>query len=103
MQPMILPSNGLKIVASGMTNQAAAVVRYNPNGSLDPTFGSGGIVTTLVPGGFFTAMKIQIDGRTLIGGDVQDESIVRVEILILQCFVTIPMGHRIQLLERMDK
>ncbi|HEY7159987.1 MAG TPA: hypothetical protein VH815_01955, partial [Acidobacteriota bacterium] len=65
-----------KIVAFGMTNQAAAVVRYNPNGSLDPTFGSGGIVTTLVPGGFFTALKIQIDGRILIGGDVQDESIV---------------------------
>ena len=65
-----------KIVASGMSGDAAGVVRYNPNGSLDPTFGSGGIVLTFVAGGNFSRMTIQQDDKILIAGDVQDEAII---------------------------
>lgn len=48
---------------------AIALVRYNPNGSLDTTFGSGGKVTTTV--GFSSggkAVAIQPDGRIVVGG-----------------------------------
>lgn len=50
----------------------AAVVRYNVNGSLDPNFGVGGIVTTHVgaPGfqGNANAMVFQTDGKIIISG-----------------------------------
>jgi len=39
-----------KLVVAGRTNIAGntvfALARYNPNGGLDPTFGTGGLVTT---------------------------------------------------------
>lgn len=47
-----------------------AVVRYQPDGTLDNTFGSGGIVTTSIgvhDAGAFTS-GIQADGKILVGG-----------------------------------
>lgn len=41
-----------KIVVAGTSTGGFAVVRYNPDGSLDPTFGSGGKVTTRVGRGY---------------------------------------------------
>src|SRR4051794_40789031 len=35
-----------KIVAAGGTGSSFMLTRYNPNGSLDSTFGSGGVVQT---------------------------------------------------------
>ncbi len=62
-----------KIVVAGKgspNNQSRfAVVRYNTNGSLDTTFGSGGIVTT--PIGEFSAaedLAIQSDGKIVVTG-----------------------------------
>ncbi|MBI3799069.1 MAG: hypothetical protein HY268_19155 [Deltaproteobacteria bacterium] len=42
-----LQSDG-KITAVGISEASFAVVRYNPDGSLDPTFGTQGKVTTQV-------------------------------------------------------
>ena len=45
------------------------VVRYNPNGSLDNSFGSGGIVTTFFPQGSYAfAVALQSDGKIIAAG-----------------------------------
>jgi uncharacterized delta-60 repeat protein len=46
------------------------VVRYNPNGSLDTSFGSGGIVTTIFPGdgSYAFALALQSDGKIIAAG-----------------------------------
>jgi uncharacterized delta-60 repeat protein len=71
-----MQSNG-QIVAAGFgydtagTNAYFTLVRYNANGTLDPTFGTGGIVTTNMGGGpdnFAYSVVIQADGKILAGG-----------------------------------
>lgn len=46
------------------------LARYNPNGSLDTTFGNGGIVTTTFPGqgSYAFALALQADGKIIAGG-----------------------------------
>jgi uncharacterized delta-60 repeat protein len=46
------------------------LARYNPNGLLDPTFGSGGIVTTSFPGqgSYAFAVALQSDGNIIAAG-----------------------------------
>ena len=47
------------------------VVRYNPNGSLDTSFGDGGIVTTTFPEGSYAfALALQSDGKIIAAGTV---------------------------------
>ena len=47
------------------------VVRYNPNGSLDRSFGSGGIVTTTFPQGSYAFdVALQPDGKIVAAGTV---------------------------------
>ena len=70
-----IQSNGEIVVAGGVPSRTGfpvpAVARYNTNGSLDPTFGTGGIVSISsiedVP---FTAVTLQSDGKivTVAGG-----------------------------------
>jgi len=52
------------------SNNDFALVRYNTNGTLDTTFGSGGIVTTPVGTGHdaANALGIQSDGRIVAAG-----------------------------------
>lgn len=71
-----------KIVAAGYAGVGAgsrfAIVRYLSDGSLDPSFGSGGKVTTSI-GAFrlgATAIAIQSDGQILVGGRILDDSLV---------------------------
>jgi uncharacterized delta-60 repeat protein len=47
------------------------VVRYNPNGSLDTSFGDGGIVTTTFPEGSYAFdVALQPDGKIIAAGTV---------------------------------
>src|SRR5438094_2375528 len=47
------------------------VVRYNPNGSLDTSFGNGGIVTTNFPeGSYASSVALQADGKVIAAGTV---------------------------------
>jgi uncharacterized delta-60 repeat protein len=47
------------------------VVRYNPNGSLDTSFGNGGIVTTNFPQGSYAFdVALQPDGKIIAAGTV---------------------------------
>jgi len=67
-----LQADGKIVVAGrGSPNNVSGftVVRYNTNGSLDTTFGSGGIVTT--PTGEFSAaqdLAVQSDGKIVVTG-----------------------------------
>ena len=62
-----------KIVVAGASDfsKHLALVRYNVDGSLDASFGSGGLLTTTVPNGSGEAaksVKIQPDGKILVAG-----------------------------------
>jgi uncharacterized delta-60 repeat protein len=65
-----------KIVAGGFDGEDVVVARYNPDGSLDGSFGSGGIVKTDIAGfgrdlGF--AVSVLASSRILVGGLANDE------------------------------
>ncbi len=70
-----------KIVAAGYsyypTNDDFALVRYDVNGSLDSSFGTGGIVTTDVGGkqDIVYGVAIQSDGRIVVAGYSRDVSL----------------------------
>ncbi|PYS98597.1 MAG: hypothetical protein DMF63_15490 [Acidobacteria bacterium] len=70
---LAIQSDG-KIIAAGTRENGSlsdiALVRYNPNGSLDTTFDFDGIVTT--PGGIAYAVAIQADGKILAAGRTYD-------------------------------
>lgn len=65
-----------KIIAAGASGLGQGpygdfqLVRYETDGSLDPTFGAGGVVTTDSGGANdnVSAMIVQPDGKILIGG-----------------------------------
>src|SRR5207245_811854 len=74
--PNLGTANDGKIVLAGdadtgKTGKQFALARYNPNGSLDTSFGSGGTVTTVIgsyqSGG--DAVAIQSDGRIVVVGE----------------------------------
>jgi uncharacterized delta-60 repeat protein len=58
-----------KIVAAGGEAQGFALARYNPDGTLDLTFGGDGKVTTgFATGAFANAVMVQADGKILAAG-----------------------------------
>lgn len=59
-----------KIVVAGSTGARFALARYDPTGSLDRTFGEGGVVTTrfLGQGARAEAVALQPDGRIVVVG-----------------------------------
>lgn len=61
-----------KIVTAGAISSTAAVVRYNTDGSLDDTFGVGGVVTTGIPSvqSWFLGVAVLEDGRIVAGGSI---------------------------------
>ena len=74
-----------KIVAAGnsydniLFQDVFALVRYNANGSLDPTFGVGGKVTTVVGGyGLVFALAIQTDGKLVAGGYTYNSTLIHI-------------------------
>jgi uncharacterized delta-60 repeat protein len=69
---VVLQPDG-KIVAAGGNNDgsvfAFALARYQANGSLDPSFGSNGKVTTpILGGGRANSIALQPDGKLLVAG-----------------------------------
>jgi uncharacterized delta-60 repeat protein len=73
---VVIQSDGKIVVAGGAFPQFTfagnfEVVRYNPNGSLDRSFGNGGIVTTTFPEGSYAFdVALQPDGKIIAGGTV---------------------------------
>jgi uncharacterized delta-60 repeat protein len=73
-----------KILVTGATSEGKfAVLRLDPIGSPDPTFGDAGVVTVdFGVGGFPHAIALQADGRILVAGETstdQDIAVVRLE------------------------
>jgi uncharacterized delta-60 repeat protein len=70
---IVVQPNG-KIATAGVSDSDFALVRYNPNGSLDPTFGQGGITTTDFNGGGdgVNDMVLQVDGKIVVAGFASD-------------------------------
>lgn len=67
-----IQSNG-KIVVAGNSNGSIAVVRYNPDGTVDNGFGKNGRVMAAIKGGDGTeddcrSVAIQLDGKIVVGG-----------------------------------
>ena len=64
----ILPDG--RILTVGLNSQQDAiqelVTRYNPDGSLDPSFGQDGLVTPSISGGAVLAIRITSDGHLLL-------------------------------------
>jgi uncharacterized delta-60 repeat protein len=72
---LVINAGGKIVVAGTVTSGGPALdfmlVRYNSNGSLDATFGSGGKVTTDFFGGadFCLSLNLQSDGKLVATGD----------------------------------
>jgi uncharacterized delta-60 repeat protein len=56
-----------RIVVAGASSDGFTLARYDPDGSLDPSFGVGGIA--VVAGGIATALALQPDGKIVAAGD----------------------------------
>ena len=73
---MVIQPDGKIVVAGGAFPLFTflgnfEVVRYNPNGSLDRSFGNGGIVTTTFPEGSYAFdVALQPDGKIIAAGTV---------------------------------
>ena len=70
---LVMQADG-DLVAGGRTSNrpidSFTLVRYRPNGALDPSFGSGGVTTTTVGSGKsgVSALAIQADGKVAAAG-----------------------------------
>ncbi len=75
---LLIQKDGKLVVAGSSRNGSHddfALVRYNVNGSLDLTFGTGGKVTTPVgSGGVARALRAQPDGRLIAAGSASNGS-----------------------------
>jgi uncharacterized delta-60 repeat protein len=70
-EALVVQGDG-KLVAAGSAFRVVAVTRYNEDGSLDPSFGGDGIVTTYIgfddEGGVGSALALQEDGKLVVAG-----------------------------------
>jgi uncharacterized delta-60 repeat protein len=88
------PGGTILVAGSVDSGSAFAVVRYDASGSLDPTFGSGGIVTTAVgTASNAYAVAAQADGKVVAAGfgnigppfsGISDFAVVRYEGTVAQ-------------------
>ena len=66
-----------KILVAGSSDSDVALIRYNPDGSLDSSFGEGGYVTTPTRSNFEdfkNEIVLQSDGKILVGGEMGDST-----------------------------
>jgi uncharacterized delta-60 repeat protein len=65
----VIQPNG-QIVVAGVAGNYALLARYNANGSLDSSFGSGGLVETTLGAteALFSSLTLQSDGKIVAGG-----------------------------------
>jgi uncharacterized delta-60 repeat protein len=65
---LVIDGNG-RILVAGTFNNDFALARYNPNGTLDMTFGNGGMATESYKDPLLaTGVKLQPDGKIVVGG-----------------------------------
>ncbi|MFH7599664.1 calcium-binding protein [Streptomyces racemochromogenes] len=72
---LVLQTDG-KIVTAGISQADFGVARYNPDGSPDSGFGTGGTVHTDVSFGYYdtaNAVSLQTDGKIVVSGNTGDD------------------------------
>jgi uncharacterized delta-60 repeat protein len=68
---LLLQPDGRIVAVGGTASDEFALARYDADGSLDESFGSGGLVVTPVGfGGYAFAAALQADGRIVVVGQV---------------------------------
>ena len=74
-----------KVLAAGQSDNDMAVVRYNPDGTLDDSFGNDGVAIVQYPLGWSIAndMEVLSDGKILIVGTTHNSSTTDVAIVRL--------------------
>jgi uncharacterized delta-60 repeat protein len=65
-----------KIVVAGSSGSELALARYNPDGSLDTSFGTGGKITGGLPGSYGVNVVLRSDGKILLGRSGPFQSIL---------------------------
>jgi uncharacterized delta-60 repeat protein len=71
---VVVQPDGKIVVAAG-SNTGFELARYNANGTLDTTFGSGGqVVTSFGQASYTTALLLQPDGKLIVTGDMDPSS-----------------------------
>jgi uncharacterized delta-60 repeat protein len=71
---LVQPDDGIVVVASG--THTIDLARYNPNGTLDRTFGTNGEISSPLPRAQSLALSsavLQADRQIVVGGSVQDQ------------------------------
>jgi len=64
----VQPSDG-KIIAVGWADHMMGLVRYEPDGTLDPTFAGGMVLTDFTQGAdYASAVELQADGKIVVAG-----------------------------------
>ena len=80
-----------KIVVAGTSSGHVTVVRLNPNGLFDTSFGTNGIVQTTVPNSVYagaSAASLQTDGKIVVTGATLNNSSSKNDILVARYSVT---------------
>jgi uncharacterized delta-60 repeat protein len=77
----IVAAAGDRVCHTECLSGSAELARFLPDGSLDPSFGDGGVVHLSRPGGSFAAVATELDGSILAAGDLQDRATPRGPIL----------------------
>jgi uncharacterized delta-60 repeat protein len=69
----LAPDGGIVVAGYSGFDATMALARYLPDGSLDPSFGTDGIVAGMTPGRLY-AVAVQPDGRIVVAGgrDIPD-------------------------------
>jgi uncharacterized delta-60 repeat protein len=99
-----------KIVAAGQVSVYTSndggdfgLAQYNPDGTLDTSFGSGGVIHTDVHGGFFdraNAMVVQPDSRIVLAGGTDDSNGVGQQVALARYGVaTLPPAARLPVIQ----
>jgi uncharacterized delta-60 repeat protein len=69
----IVAAGSFSSYGNGQLDSGIALARYTADGTPDPSFGSGGLVTTPT-GGFGRALALQPDGRIIVAGSRKEGS-----------------------------
>jgi uncharacterized delta-60 repeat protein len=71
---VVVQPDGKIVVAEGTNGGGLALARYNSNGTLDTTFGSGGkLLTPLAQQSDADALLLQPDGKLIVSGDTDPD------------------------------